>query len=47
MDFGGESYAAAFLAEVEEDAAFDGDVFEGSGELAAAIAAAGLEDVAC
>ncbi len=46
MDFGWESDAAAFLAEVEEDAAFDGDVFECCGELAAAIAAAGLEDVA-
>lgn len=45
FDFSGETDAAAFLAEVEEDAAFFGDLTEGAVELFAAVAAAGAEDV--
>ena len=40
VNLGGESDAAAFLAEVEEDAAFLGDELHGGVELSAAIAAA-------
>lgn len=46
VDLGGEADAAAFLAEVEEDAALAGDELHGGVELATAVAAAGAEDIA-
>ena len=46
VDLGGESDSAAFLTQVEQDAAVLGDAFQGGVELAPTIAAARAEDVA-
>ena len=46
VDFRGQADAAAFLAEVEEHTAVLGDALHRGGELRAAIAALGVEDVA-
>lgn len=46
VDFRGKTDAAAFLAEVEEHAALDGNALKCGGELAATVAALGLENVA-
>jgi hypothetical protein len=46
VDLRGQADAASFLAEIEQDASFVGNVFERGGELAAAIAALRVEHIA-